>query len=210
LFELYYDAPGNEQNPFLQPETVKTMELVWENYFSNHFRTTVSGFYYPIHSLISQQLDPNGNAFFANAGALNLRGFDFTLARSLPGGLDSSVSYSFQDLTNPSTRIAVTDAPKHLVQARVSIPLFKQKVFTSMDLQYVSNRATLTGQSSGAYIVPNLTLFTREFFKGWELSASIYNVFNQKYADPAGHGLAQNVIVQDGRGFRIKVGYKFR
>ena len=211
LFELYYDAPGNEANPSLRPETVKTMELVWEQYFANHFRMTVSGFYYPIHGLISEQVDPaNGNAFFANAGSLDLRGLDFALSRRLPGGLEGTVSYSFQDATNPSTRMPVTNSPKHLVQASLSVPLIRQKVFASMDLQYVSKRATLTGQYTGAYVVPNFTLFSRNVLRGWEVSASLYNAFNQKYADPAGNGLAENVIVQDGRTFRIKVGYKFQ
>src|SRR3984885_11277807 len=89
MFELYYNAPGNEANPSLQPQTVRTMELVWEQYFSNHFRMAVSGFYYPIHGVISEQVDPvSGEAFFANSGSMDLRGLDFVLARSLPGGLE--------------------------------------------------------------------------------------------------------------------------
>jgi iron complex outermembrane receptor protein len=209
-FELFYDAPGNEPNPSLRPETVKTMELVWEQYFANHFRMTVSGFYYPIRSLISEQFDPtSGNAFFTNAGSLDLRGLDFELKRKLPGGLEGTVSYSFQDASNPGARMPLTNSPKHLFQASLSVPLFKQKVFASMNLQYVSKRATLTGQYSAAYVVPNLTLFSRNLIKGWEFSASLYNVFNHEYADPAGNGLAENAIFQDGRNFRIKVGYRF-
>jgi hypothetical protein len=132
LFELFYNAPGNEANPFLRPETVKTMELVWEQYFHNHFRITASGFYYPIRRLINQQVDPaNGNVLFANAGSLDLRGLDFALSRSLPGGLEGTVSYSWQDPTNTSTRMAVTNAPKHLVQAsRASLPL----TFTTLSI----------------------------------------------------------------------------
>jgi outer membrane receptor for ferrienterochelin and colicins len=211
LFELFYDVPGNEANPSLKPETVRTMELVWEQYFANHFRMTVSGFYYPIRSLISEQVDPaNGNAFFTNAGSLDLRGLDFELKRKLPGGLEGTVSYSFQDVTNPSVPMPVTNSPRHLFQASLIAPLIKQKLFASMDLQYVSKRATLTGQSLPAYLVPNLTLFSRDVLKGWEFSASLYNVFNHKYADPAGNGLAENVLFQDGRSFRIKVGYRFR
>jgi outer membrane receptor for ferrienterochelin and colicins len=211
LFELFYNAPGNEANPSLRPETVKTTELVWEQYFSNHFRTTASAFYYPIRSLISEQVDPiNGNAFFANAGSLNLRGFDFSLSRTLLGGLYSTVSYSFQDAENASTRMAVTNSPKHIVQASLSVPIIKQKIFASMDLQFVSKRATLAGEYTGAYIVPNFTLFTRNVLKGWEVSASLYNGINQKYADPVGNGLAEDSIVQDGRTFRIKIGYKFQ
>ena len=210
LFELYYDAPPNGANPSLQPETARTMELVWEQYFGKHFQMTVSGFYYPIHGLINQQVDAaNGNAVFSNAGSLELRGLEFALSRSLPRGLEGTISYSFQQATDTTTRMAVTNAPKHLVQASLSVPLVKQKVFASMDLQSISKRTTLTGQYSGAYVVPNLTLFARDVSKRWEISASLYNAFNQKYADPAGNGLAQNVIVQDGRGFRIKIGYRF-
>jgi outer membrane receptor for ferrienterochelin and colicins len=211
FFELYYAAPGNESNPSLRPETVKTMELVWEQYFANHFRMTMSGFYYPIRGLIGEQVDlATGNAVFTNAGSLDLRGVDFEFARKLSGGLEATVSYSFQDVRSPSAPIPLTNSPKHLVQASLSIPLFQHKVFASMDLQYVSRRATLTGQYTAGYVVPNFTLFSRKILKGWEVSASLYNAFNQKYADPGGNGLAEDAIVQDGRNFRIKVGYRFQ
>jgi outer membrane receptor protein involved in Fe transport len=211
LFELYYTAPGNEANPALHPETVKTMELVWEQYFANHFRMTASGFYYPIHGLINEQVDAaTGNAVFVNAESLDLRGFEFALSRTLPRGLEGTVSYSFQEAIDTSAPSPVTNAPKHLVQSSLSVPLIKQKVFASMDLQYVSKRATLTGEYVGAYAVPNITIFARGISKRWDISASLYNAFNQKYADPSGNGLAENIIVQDGRSFRIKVGYKFQ
>jgi outer membrane receptor for ferrienterochelin and colicins len=211
MFELFYSAPGNEANPSLRPETVKTMEVVWEQYFANHFRMTASAFYYPIHGLIGEQVDPaNGNAFFTNSGSLDLRGMDFELSRKLPGELEGSVSYSFQDVTNTTTRMPLTNSPKHLVQASLSVPVIKQKLFASMDLQYVSAIGTLTGHSTGSYVVPNFTLFSRNVFRGWEVSASLYNAFNEKYADPAGNGLEEDVILQDGRNFRIKIGYRFK
>lgn len=209
-FELFYDAPGREANPSLRPETVKTMELVWEQYFAKHFSMTVSGFYYPIRSLISEQIDPRDHDFFfTNAGTLDLRGLDFELKRKLPGGLEGTLSYSLQDASNPNAGMPLTNSPKHLFQASLSVPLIKQKVFASMDLQYVSRRATLTGKYSTPYVVPNVTLFSRDVRKGWEFSASLYNVFNHKYADPASNGLAENVLFQDGRNFRIKAGYRF-
>jgi outer membrane receptor for ferrienterochelin and colicins len=208
-FELFYDAPGNEANPSLRPEKVKTMELVWEQYFANHFRMTVSGFYYPIRSLIREQVDPANGAFvFTNAGSPDLRGLDFELKRRLPAGLEGAVSYSFQDASNPDDT-PLTNSPKHLFQASLSVPLIKQDLFASMNLQYVSKRATLTGQASAGYVVPNVTVFSRNLLKGWEFSASLYNVFNHRYADPAGSGLAENVVFQDGRNFRIKAGYRF-
>jgi outer membrane receptor for ferrienterochelin and colicins len=209
-FELYYDAPGNEANPSLRPETARTMEVVWEQTFSNHFRLAASGYYYPIQGLINQQLDPlDGDAFFANAGKMNLRGFDIFLSRSLPGSVQGTVSYSFQNVTN-DVRTPVTNAPKHLIQASLSAPLIRRKVFASMDLQFVSSRVTLAGQSARAYVVPNFTVFTQDVLKRWEVSASLYNAFNRQYADPTGNGLAEDMILQDGRTFRVKVEHKLR
>ena len=151
MFELYYDAPGNQANPSLQPETVKTMELVWEQYLPRRLLLAVSAFDYPIRHLINQQIDPaSGEAFFANAGSLNLRGLDFAVSRSVPGGLEGRLSYSFQNAANTTTPAAVTNSPKHLIQASLSVPVVQHKVFASMDLQYVSRRATLAGSYSGS------------------------------------------------------------
>jgi len=134
---------------------------------------------------------------------------DVSLLRSFPGGLGGTVSYTFQDAVSPNAQVPVTNSPKHLIQASISVPIIKQKVFASMDLQYLSNRETLAGRYSGAYAVPNFTFFSRNVLKGWGVSASIYNPFNQKYADPGGDGLAEDVIFQDGRNVRIKVGHEF-
>jgi iron complex outermembrane receptor protein len=210
LFELYYAAPGNEADPSLQPETVRTMEVVWEQYFANHFQASVSGYYYPIRNLINEQNDPlTGNAVFVNAGSLDLRGLEFAISRKLRGGVEGAFSYSLQDAINTSTRLPLTNSPKQLVQASLSVPLIKQKLFASMDLQYLSKRLTLEGQYTGSYVLPNITLFSRDVLKRWEISASLYNAFNQKYNDPAGNGLVEDAIPQDGRTFRFKVGYKF-
>ena len=210
LFELYYAAPGNEANPSLRPQTVKTMELVWEQYFASHFRMTASGFYYPIHALITEQIDrTSGNAVFVNGGSLDLRGATLALSRSLPAGMEGSISYTYQDATDPKAIMLVTNSPHQLVQANFSAPLVKQKLYASVDLQGLSRRETLTGQYAGAYAVTNFTLFTRNVFKGWQISASLYNAFNRKYADPGGNGLVEDTIVQDGRTFRVKAGYQF-
>jgi outer membrane receptor protein involved in Fe transport len=127
----------------------------------------------------------------------------------LPAGLEATVSYSYQDVTNPSTQTPVTNSPKHILQAGLVVPLIKQRVLASMDLQYLSKRATLSGGYVGAYVLPNFTLLTRKVLRGWEVSASIYNAFNQKYEDPASNGQAADTLVQDGRTFRVKVGYEF-
>ena len=61
----------------------------------------------------------------------------------------------------------------------------------------------------GRAVVVNTTLFSRELIRGLELSASIYNLFDEHYSDPVSADFAQNSIPQDGRQFRIKATWKF-
>jgi iron complex outermembrane receptor protein len=204
-FELFYAAPGNEINPSLRPETARTMELVWEQELANHFDMTVSGFYYPIRGLIGQEVNPaSGNLVFTNSGSLDLRGFDVGLSRRLPGGLEGTTSYSFQEVGNLHSSVPVTNSPRHLIQATLRVPLIGRKLFASTDCQYVSRRATLAGEYSAAYAVSNVTLLSQSILKDWLISASVQNVFNWRFSDPRSNGLAEDVLFQDGRTFRLK------
>ncbi len=105
--------------------------------------------------------------------------------------------------------VPVTNSPALLGQANLSVPLWHKKVFASGALQYVSKRRTLAGNSTGAYVVPNFTLYSPNALKHWEFSASLYNAFNQIYGDPASVAHFEDVIYQDGRTFRLKFTYHF-
>ena len=186
------------------------MELVWEQALANHFDMTVSGFYYPIRGLIGEELDPvTGNQFFSNSGSLDLRGFDVGVSRRLPGGLEGTTSYSYQDVGNRHSSVPVTNSPRHLVQASLSFPLVAHKLFASTDGQYVSKRATLAGAYSAAYAVANFTLLSRNVVRDLEISASVQNVFDARFSDPRSNGLAEDVLFQDGRTFRLKAERSF-
>ena len=61
-------------------------------------------------------------------------------------------------------------------------------------------------------VLTNLTLLNKNLFKGWEFSASAYNLFNQKFRDPGAqeHLInGMNGIIQDGITFRVKVTYSY-
>ena len=59
MYELYY-TDGNisqKANPGLDPETIKTYQVVLERYFKD-YRMAITGFYYDVENLISLQTDP--------------------------------------------------------------------------------------------------------------------------------------------------------
>lgn len=73
----------------------------------------------------------------------------------------------------------------------------------------MSDRKTLADEYADDFFVANLTLSGRNLLKGLEVSASVYNVFDEKYGDPGSGEHLQEVIEQDGRSFWVQVSYRF-
>jgi iron complex outermembrane receptor protein len=95
------------------------------------------------------------------------------------------------------------------VKFNLIAPLIREKLFAGLEVQYTSKRKTLAGNYVDGFPVTNLTLLSQNLAKGLEISGSVYNLFNKKYADPGAVEHLQDTIQQDGRTFRIKVTYLF-
>ena len=68
---------------------------------------------------------------------------------------------------------------------------------------------TVQGEDAASYGIVNLTLFTQHLVKNLEFSASVYNLLDRRYGDPASRFHVQDIIEQDGRTFRLKLTYRF-
>jgi len=208
-FELYYAGQGEEGNLHLRPETAKTTELVLEQYLQGNLRLLVSAYYNPIRQLISQETDPlNGDIVYRNGEHVNMRGVEISVKKKSHSGLEAGVSFSFQNAKQVGSAMPLTNSPHVLGQSNLSVPLFRRKLFASMNLDYVSRRWTNAGDHAGAYVLPDFTLFSRAT-RHWDLAASMYNAFGQRYGDPGTIGDPEDVIFQDGRTYRLKCAYHF-
>ena len=124
-------------------------------------------------------------------------------------GLRLRTSYSFVDAEVDSTGESLTNTSENMVKFNLSSPIFKQKANAGVEFQYTSSRITPLGTTVGGYGITNLTLSSQKVYDRLELSASIYNVFDKHYADPASEEHVQSSIAQDGRNFRVKMSYTF-
>ncbi len=97
----------------------------------------------------------------------------------------------------------VVGASKH---AQKVAPLYRDKAFAGLQAQYTSSHTTPAGGSLSGYWLLNATLFAHKFWGGWEASASLYNILNQRYSDPTDSIPA--TVQQDGRQFRVKLTYR--
>jgi iron complex outermembrane receptor protein len=196
----------------IKPEKITSYEVVYEQGIGQHLRSSVSGYFNRMENLIDFQ-----NGIFTNFNADTL-GTELALTGQWESGIESRLSYTLQHTENRDTEGGLVDSPEHMVKFNVSAPLWKDKIFAGLEVQYTSSRHTvftdLTGDtiSAGdapAYAIVNFTVFSRNLVKNLEASASVYNLLDTTYFDPASRLHLQNKIAQDGRTFRLKVTYRF-
>ncbi|RJQ14697.1 MAG: TonB-dependent receptor [Nitrospiraceae bacterium] len=212
VYELYYHDGSNTQKPGLdlEPEVINTYEAIYEQYLGENYRATVTGFFYRIDDLIALQTDSSdGLLVFRNVDEVEAKGMEFELGGEWKCGTEGRVSYTFQETENRQTGDVLPNSAKHLAKLNVVLPLIKDKLFLGLEEQYTSRRRNVSGDFTGGFFITNLTFFSRDLTEGLELSASVYNVFDKKYVDPASETHRQGNIEQDGATGRVKATYKF-
>jgi outer membrane receptor for ferrienterochelin and colicins len=196
----------------IQPEEITAYELVYEQEIGRNLRSSVSGFINQMDDLIVLE-----NGAFTNFNA-ETKGVELALHGFWTNGIRTRLSYSFQETENRTAGGGVPDSPAHLVKLNLSVPLIREKVFAGLEYQYTSSRdtlrttttsETLPGADASGYGVFNLTLFSQNLVKNLEFSASVYNLLDCQYSDPASRFHLQDRIERDGRSFRLKLTYRF-
>lgn len=209
-YEFSYANSFFRLNPDLQPETVRSHELVVEQVLTPAVRLSASGFYNRIDDLISEKYDTAANqSFFENNGLAETKGASVEIEAKLPKGIKGRVSYTLQRTTDAVTGERFSNSPEHLAKFNLMFPLVRDKVFSGFELQYSSATQNLAHQATGSYVLANWTIFSAELAKGLDVSASVYNLFDRKYGYPGGPEHLQESIPQDGRTLRVKLTYHF-
>lgn len=209
-YEQIYAATGFKANLGLDPEKITSYELVFERPLGTNLRGSVSGYYYTINKLISQEVDPTDELIvFKNAGSIDAKGAEFILDGRWASDLEGRFSYAVQKTSDDQTGRQLSNSPQHMVKWNVSMPIIAGKLFAGVEARYLSSRITLKRRNAGDFFVMNATLFSRDILPGLEMSGSIYNLFDMRYRDPVSEEHAQDAIRQDGRAFMVRLKYRF-
>lgn len=211
-YELYYNDGGITYIPALDlsPETIQTTELVLEHLFRPQLLGTLALFTYDHERLITIGSDPaTGKYVFRNADeAVRVSGAEAELEGPLAVGWRGRFSYSYTN-TDAFRSLSVTSyAPNHVAKANLTAPLGGQW-FAGLELLHTGRRPTLDGGSLPPVTLTNLTISGSGWVRDLEFSASVYNLFDRSYADPVSEEFVQRAIEQDGRTYRVKLGYRF-
>ena len=209
-FETYYTCCSGSWigNSALKPERIETYEFVWEQRLNEYLDLRFSPFYNRLSDLIVLETS-SGVSQFRNHGNAETHGLETQLQLRYDA-VEGRVSYTYQQSRTADTDSPV-NSPSHMIKLNLSAPLWRDKLFASVEVQYVSQRANPGYTASDDYTLTNLVLFSRKWLAGVELTGGIYNLFDEDFADPRippANGLP-DLIPQDGRNFRLRFGLEF-
>ncbi len=206
LYENY--VVEDVSSPELDPEEIRTYEIIWEQEVAENFKFLISGFYYTIDGLISQ-VDYEDVWTYANLDNMEAKGMEIEVRGKLKNGISGLLSYTWQDVQDKESSEGLSNSPEHLIKGKICFPLWKDRISLSMEGNYMSDRDTARGQTADEHFVFNTGLAWKDVADGLSLSAHLYNLFDEKYADPVGEENVQDTIEQPGRTFRIKMTYAY-
>jgi len=207
-YERFYNV-AQADAPALEPETIKTYELVYERYFNSQYRLSLSGYSYDIDGLITQVEEAQNMQFFANLDSVRARGVELELEATYLNGAILRGSWAVQRAEDEASGLELTNSPHQLAKLTGSMPLFNTSVFANLDLQYNSRTVTLARNHAPSFVVANLTLNTHELWSGVELTAGIYNILDEERRFPGAEEHAQDTLQQEGRTYGGRFIVKF-
>jgi iron complex outermembrane receptor protein len=162
--------------------------------------------------LISQAEDTSGQFFYDNLSSATTKGLDFELEGKTESGWLGRLGYTWQHTADQASGETLTNSPAHLVKFNMIAPLYQDKLFAGLEMQYSSSVKTLSGSTKDGYWLTNLNLYSQRLVPGVEgldLSLGIFNLFDEEYALPGAEEHVQDVIQQDGRTFQATLRYRF-
>jgi iron complex outermembrane receptor protein len=200
-YELDYLTQGL-RNTGLRAETIATNEFVWEEYTGEWMRTSVSAYWSNAANLLSLVSDDEGVLSYVNAGRVAARGVEFE-GEVRQEGVQWLASYAWQRARDRDSREELTNSPRHLVKSRVTLMGVTADAATlGVELLATSGRITVARRSVPGHLVANVT-YAHPINRQLDITATMRNVFDVEYSDPASEEHRQDVIPQDGRTFYL-------
>lgn len=206
-YELYYNDGGNSQkaNPDLNPERIRTAELLAEWRFAPQWHAVGAFFYNRITDLITTVTDPAD-------GLLVNRNEETTSGRGVEGEIEGRTSFGLEAFAAATVQLGALEpgVPRALVKARLAQSFAGERAVAAVETVWQSSRQTLAGVTLPAQALTNLVLTAAKPWPGVRITAAIQNLFDVTLADPAGPEHRQDRIPQPGRQFWLKLDLAFR
>jgi iron complex outermembrane receptor protein len=210
-YELFYtDNVTIAANPSLRIEEITTYEAVIVHAFPFAVTASLSAFSYTFHNLIAQRSIGDNLVSFQNVGRSTARGLEVDVRkRWLAAGMVhlGGVLQNAKD-ENGTHRV---DSPYYILYVDVVTPLWSRNTTFAVDTQFLGSRKTLAGGNTGTSHATTLTFRWRDIFRlrNLDLTATVYNLFNERAFVPGGNEHQQDLIPSPNRLVLVGLQYSF-
>ncbi|MEW6520849.1 MAG: TonB-dependent receptor [Thermodesulfobacteriota bacterium] len=209
---------GNDQ---LEPETIRTWELVCEQNIGSHTRLVASIFRFELQDLITQVETPDFLLQFQNnPHEVRSDGVEIQLESRFDNGIEGYLGVSAVNTTDLELDSRLANSPALLASGGISLPIWSKKFYLSPHFIYAADRKSAdTTEDAGSYFLTNLTITSGSLFQNVHLSFAVYNLFDREiitpgagehyHYDPAADNYIYFNIPQEGRAFRFQLSCSF-
>ena len=222
MYEIEYadELSGIKANRDLDSETIRTVELIWDQRLSPAIVAVTSLYHSTVDDLVDQVEDPSdGLIQHRNVQKVTSNGLELGLKGRFDAGLSADASYTFQRARDEASDTTLSNAPCHMLKVGMGLPLrgygrlaprarYESSRRTAkdanirtgsrllVDLRYVLDSPLSLGASTSS---GNQT--------GLSVSLSVKNLLDTDYATPGGLEHEQPGIAQDGRSATLRIEY---
>lgn len=217
FFEAFYitNTPdGPYGNAALKLERWYQINGIYEKTLTDRVNLAFNIFRYWVNNRIDSYESPTNGVIYDNLAAKTAgTGGEADISVRGHNGIRGSLSYSYQWVSDNAIG-QLLNSPMHIVKAKVSLPVYSKFVL-GVDGLYMSRRWKTKSSDEtvfmvNSYGIVNAALSAKNLYKNLDLSLGIYNLFDNRYEDPAGADSDPiKSIEQNGRTCSIKLRYTF-
>ncbi|HEV8122680.1 MAG TPA: TonB-dependent receptor [Gemmatimonadales bacterium] len=194
----------------LSPERLQMAELIWIQRLTEGLALTSSVYQYRVDHLIDEVADSLQPLAYDNRGRVQARGVEVVLDLRPSPDTRGYLSFSEQravDEQGANKGQVLNNSPEQLLKAGFSTNL-GPRISAGAQLAGESSRLTRNGNKTDAVLLADMNLLFRPF-SFFEVGLRVANLFDTRYAHPAGVELRQDTIEQDGRMWSLYVTSRF-
>lgn len=202
--------PARLGNPNLDPEKVNTYEIGLGFNFTKRIKGNINYFYNRVRDRIILDTARTPDQF-ENSGGARVIGVEAELKADFGGDNYIFANYTFQDAEETRNRNRLPDAPVHKANLGANVGI-GEHVNANLHTFISGPRPREDGDTRAdlpSYALVNLTLIGKKFMDNFEITGSVFNLFDQGYEYPAPNNTVPTDFPQPGRSFIVELRYQF-
>ena len=193
----------------LHPEKLDSYESVVEQKIGDWGTLTGSVFYSDLSDVLLIQESPDLSTFYStNFRGLTSKGLELDFKAQLEKTLQGYLTFSYAKARNKDTMSDFKNLPSYLSRGGISWRVCDE-IVASPEVVFGSSTKTDTGYTFDSYFTSNMTFLLFPDSKGVNISASVYNIFDNDYARLTGGQSTFSEAINNGRQFRLQASWLF-